>query len=303
MLVDEYQDTNIAQNELVALLAGGKQNITAVCDDDQCLPSNTLVETSNGRVAIKDIREKDVVITAVGKGYLSTSVVTHVRKNKKKARFITLTTISGVTLESTDNHRLFCHVPGRKFGARYYYVYLMQRKNLGWRLGITNDLAQRLRLERSADRIIAVRSCNSEQEARFYEAVYALRFGVPTYPLKPRKRMVLTGKWLIKLFEEIDSEEGAQHLARALGIDLSAHHFALGGVVRGNSARVKVVLRMCIRRHRTKWAKERMLTNPTISHEVALETSSVNTIRILKEAAIPLTKAKKGGKLEEDLQI
>jgi len=37
ILVDEFQDTNIAQNELVALLAGKRQNITAVCDDDQSI--------------------------------------------------------------------------------------------------------------------------------------------------------------------------------------------------------------------------------------------------------------------------
>jgi len=37
ILVDEFQDTNIAQNELVAMLAGAKQNITAVCDDDQSI--------------------------------------------------------------------------------------------------------------------------------------------------------------------------------------------------------------------------------------------------------------------------
>lgn len=37
ILVDEFQDTNIAQNELVTLLAGTKQNITAVCDDDQSI--------------------------------------------------------------------------------------------------------------------------------------------------------------------------------------------------------------------------------------------------------------------------
>lgn len=37
ILVDEYQDTNIAQNELVKLLAGKKQNITAVLDDDQSI--------------------------------------------------------------------------------------------------------------------------------------------------------------------------------------------------------------------------------------------------------------------------
>jgi len=37
ILVDEFQDTNIAQNELVAMLSGKKQNITAVCDDDQSI--------------------------------------------------------------------------------------------------------------------------------------------------------------------------------------------------------------------------------------------------------------------------
>lgn len=37
ILVDEFQDANIAQNELVAMLAGKKQNITAVCDDDQSI--------------------------------------------------------------------------------------------------------------------------------------------------------------------------------------------------------------------------------------------------------------------------
>lgn len=35
ILVDEYQDTNIAQNELVMLLAGKRANITVVADDDQ----------------------------------------------------------------------------------------------------------------------------------------------------------------------------------------------------------------------------------------------------------------------------
>ncbi len=37
LLVDEYQDTNIAQNELVELLAGKNGNITVVADDDQSI--------------------------------------------------------------------------------------------------------------------------------------------------------------------------------------------------------------------------------------------------------------------------
>lgn len=37
ILVDEFQDTNIAQNELVRLLAGKKANLTVVADDDQSI--------------------------------------------------------------------------------------------------------------------------------------------------------------------------------------------------------------------------------------------------------------------------
>ena len=37
ILVDEFQDTNFAQNELAILMAGKKQNITVVADDDQAI--------------------------------------------------------------------------------------------------------------------------------------------------------------------------------------------------------------------------------------------------------------------------
>ena len=37
VLVDEFQDTNIAQNELIKLLAGKEKNITVVLDDDQSI--------------------------------------------------------------------------------------------------------------------------------------------------------------------------------------------------------------------------------------------------------------------------
>jgi len=37
ILIDEFQDTNFAQNELAMLLAGTKQNITVVGDDDQAI--------------------------------------------------------------------------------------------------------------------------------------------------------------------------------------------------------------------------------------------------------------------------
>ncbi|MFM7063730.1 MAG: UvrD-helicase domain-containing protein, partial [Actinomycetes bacterium] len=71
VLVDEYQDTNRAQNELVLLLAGGHHNVTVVGDSDQCLPAGTMIATAAGPVPIESVRQGDVVL---GTGGRSTTV-------------------------------------------------------------------------------------------------------------------------------------------------------------------------------------------------------------------------------------
>ena len=295
ILVDEFQDTNYAQNQLLYLLTGNHQNLSVVADDDQCLPTGTKIATTAGQKNIESIKRGEKVITAVGKGYTSTSRVDNVMKSTKLTRLIALKTESGKEITSTDNHKMFCLIPGRKYGTKkFFYVYLMQRRNLGWRMGITDDLAQRLKLERSADRIIAIKECETEQEARYHETVLSLNYGVPLYPFKPRKRMVLTGEWLNRLFGEIDTESRVKKLAHDLGIDLNAHHFCLGGVVRGDSDRAKVILRMCVRRNRTFWARDRLLTNPIVQHEVKLETSSASILKNIRKTNLKLLKAKKG---------
>ena len=48
ILVDEYQDTNQAQNEMVLLLADGHRNVCVVGDTDQCLPPGTVVAGPEG---------------------------------------------------------------------------------------------------------------------------------------------------------------------------------------------------------------------------------------------------------------
>lgn len=111
ILVDEFQDTNYAQFQLVKLLAERHRNITVVGDDDQCLPPDTLIETSIGPRRIKDIAVGEKVITAVGKGYTSTSKVTKIFKKKKVARFLTFETEKGRKVTVTDNHKMFCFVP------------------------------------------------------------------------------------------------------------------------------------------------------------------------------------------------
>ena len=292
LLVDEFQDTNYAQNQLAILLAGKTQNITVCADDDQCLPAKAKILTSKGKFFIKDIKIGDRVATAVGKGYLSYSRVIHKYKKKKKAKFLTFTTESGKRIEVTDNHKMFCMIPCRKFERDIcYYVYLMWRDDFGWRLGITSDLAQRLKLERSADKILAIKSCSSLEEARLMETIFSLKYQIPTYPFKPRKRMKLDAYWLEKLFKSFDTQKNAVKLAEDLGIDLNAHHFCLNGVVRGNKVRVKINLKICARKHRTKWARNRYLDSPKINHEVTLETSSQKAIEALSTAGLILKKA------------
>lgn len=64
VLVDEFQDTNVAQNEMVKLLVGKKGNITVVCDDDQSIYRFRGAAVSNVLEFRKDFpRVKVIVLT------------------------------------------------------------------------------------------------------------------------------------------------------------------------------------------------------------------------------------------------
>lgn len=73
ILVDEFQDTNIAQNELVALLAGDQQNITAVCDDDQSIYKFRGAAVSNVLSFRKHFSKAELVV--LSQNYRSTQAI------------------------------------------------------------------------------------------------------------------------------------------------------------------------------------------------------------------------------------
>ncbi len=285
ILVDEFQDTNHAQFELVKLLAARHANVTVVADDDQCLPPGTMVATPAGGRPIESFQAGDRVLTAVGRGVLGTSVVTGVFRQRKPARFLTFELQSGRRLTVTANHKLFCFVPRRGPSREFTYVYLMERRDLGWRIGVTNDLAMRLCRERSADRIVGLRACRSEAEARYLEALWSLEHGIPTLPFEPRRDTLVVGDDLERLFHQLETRKAAERLAAELGVDLNHHHVALSGVHRRRPARTKVILTM---------GSRRVGKSPQMLHEVRVETSAPGVIERLRAAGLALRKTKRG---------
>jgi len=296
ILVDEFQDTNFAQFQIVKLLAGAAKNITVVADDDQCLPGDSLIETPTGKKQIKEMQQGDLVLTAVGKSHIGISKVKKVFKRQKKARFITFKTESGENITVTSEHKMFCYVPPwpKKLKDKIYYVYLMWRKGLGWRLGITDDLAVRLKLERSADKIVGLRAFKTECEAQYLEVYLSLKYGIPTVCFKERKGVLIIDEWLEKLYKELHTEEGVRKLAEDLDINLDFHHYCLAAVNRGSKVRVKINLHFCYRKYISKERKNKILVNPSILHCVILETSDEETLGKIRKIGLRLKKTKKG---------
>ncbi|PIT94676.1 hypothetical protein COT98_02515 [Candidatus Falkowbacteria bacterium CG10_big_fil_rev_8_21_14_0_10_39_9] len=296
MMVDEFQDTNMAQYELLKLLAGEKLNLVVVGDDDQCLPGDSLIITKTGKQRIDRIKVGTEVATAVGRGYLSYGRVDFVNKTKKNCRLITFSTSGGRKIKVTDNHKMFSYLPGQT-DKKFYYVYLMNKQSLGWRIGITNNIKTRLRLERSADRILAVRSFASEAEARYHETLWALKYGIPTVCFCERDGIIDKKKWSERLYQELDVARGVIKMARDLDLDLEDHQFALGAVNRGGKVRIKINLEMCHRNYRSKGVSKLFLQSPAVTHLLSVETSHQPTINKLRKMGFNLTKAKAGYRL------
>jgi DNA helicase-2/ATP-dependent DNA helicase PcrA len=171
----------------------------------------------------------------------------------------------------------------------------MYRQNLGWRLGTTNDLAVRLKLERSADAIIGLRAFDTEKEARYHELLWSLQYQIPTCIFKEREGVMLQGELVERLYKVIDTEKNAKRLADDLGIDLTSYHHVLGAVTRGKGERIKIVLSQCYRNYtRKKRSSDALMRNPLIAHEVRLETSNPKIKEQLEAHTISYQKAKKG---------
>ncbi|MGH9251171.1 MAG: UvrD-helicase domain-containing protein, partial [Acidimicrobiales bacterium] len=133
ILVDEYQDTNRVQNELVLLLAADHRNIAVVGDQDQCLPPGTSVATPAGDRPIEALREGDEVLGTGSAGRLLPGRITAFREGRYAGRTYRIH-VGGRVIHGTPHHVL---PADSTLEAGGYLVYLMERDDRGFRVGLT----------------------------------------------------------------------------------------------------------------------------------------------------------------------
>jgi DNA helicase-2/ATP-dependent DNA helicase PcrA len=107
VLVDEFQDTNIAQYTLVMHLSSAHKNIFCVGDPDQCFPVGTQISTPQGKRAIETIETGDIVFAASGFGAMLASRVAHAGRRYFNGDLVKVTTKSGNSFTVTPNHIIF----------------------------------------------------------------------------------------------------------------------------------------------------------------------------------------------------
>ncbi|MFT8314492.1 MAG: UvrD-helicase domain-containing protein [Clostridium sp.] len=246
IMIDEYQDTNKAQYELARLLAKEHKNICVVGDDDQCLPEGTMVNLGDKVVPIETIKENDNVLCAGGNGSTLKGTVKKVLKKSYRGLMVKLTTVSGKVVKATPNHLTFARLNVQE---EAYYVYLMFKRGMGYRIGQTQSVRSRkagdpvngmfVRLnQEKADKMWILKVCGDKGEATYYEQYFSVKYGIPTAVFYSKDRKItLSQEQLDKLFSEINTYEAADKLFEENYLSEDYPHHRANAVIRGNTAR------------------------------------------------------------------
>ncbi|HET8709189.1 MAG TPA: 3'-5' exonuclease, partial [Candidatus Saccharimonadales bacterium] len=274
VMIDEYQDTNLAQYKLVKLLTNQDNNIAVVGDDWQCLIPEASIETIDGIKAIKEVKKGDLVKAASGYGRANFFPVSAVKKFNFKGELTHIETASGKDINCTPNHIVFA----RWDTTDAYFVYLMFSKKYGYRIGQAkgtrfdgkkNDIGLRVRANQErADRMWIIKTCVSHEEATYFEALFAYKYGLPmlVFHAFSNRAMGLSQEHIDDIYSQIDTTERAKNLMVDMGLCFDYPHFMPQATSRNRNKRVNVnVVLFGDKRVSTQsdWSASRLSVNTT----------------------------------------
>lgn len=293
IMVDEYQDTNGAQYELVRLLAEKNGNICVVGDDDQCLvPDSKVYIEGDKSILIKDVKNGDKVRVAIGNGETIYKEVSNVCKKEYSGDIIKITTKLGKVIKGTSSHISFAQV---NIKDNLFYVYLMYKEGMGYRIGQTSSVRSRkgektsgikVRLNgEQADKIWIIKVCHNKADASYYEEYFSVKYGIPKCVFNAKGRNSSMNQELInKMFSEIDTINNAEKLMDNENLYKEYPHHRSSAVIRGNTARKIINL---------SFFGGKKNSNGIYSNRIGLNTSGDDVKNKLIEAGFKIIDGKK----------
>lgn len=230
VMIDEYQDTNLAQKRLVDILAKKADSFMIVGDDDQCQPPDTMVQIKPSKL---EVGETPIVSLDEGSKVRvfnrHSGKVTGTRSvTKKQVRWykgpMIHVEVGNCKTRTTPSHKFLTRWTDRT-DTEKWVVYLMRREDRGYRVGwcqLFNSegalhFGQRARLEK-ADAAWILEVHDTKKRASAAESIIAANFGIPTVMLEPNGELY-DEEVVSKIFNEIDSWENGSDCLRAYRLD------------------------------------------------------------------------------------
>ena len=248
ILIDEYQDTNHAQYLLTKMISAKYKNLCVVGDNDQCLIEGTIVQTKDGLKKVEDIKVGDEILAGFGNGDVSYAHIDYLSKEYFSGTTVKITTKTGKSVTATPNHIVFTKI---NLEEDKYYIYIMYKKGLGYRIGQTSSVRSSRGLKKAnglmirlhgehADRIWCIKVCNNKNEASYFEEYYACKYGLPKVVFRSKGRAInMMQEDINKLFHEIDTIKNGEKLMNDefLYFDYP-HHFAQAVTTKSNFRKI-----------------------------------------------------------------
>jgi len=288
ILLDEAQDSSKLVLDIVK--SSNVSGIVIVGDSYQCLTEGTLISTPNGKVKIENISIDDEVNVACGFGDKTIGKVESINKSEINEKIVRITTENGNVIEGTINHMIFGKIDGYNIGEGKYYVYLMFKKNYGYRIGITSSLRKlnnknqngfmaRINAERG-DKLWILKVCDNMEDAIYYENFYSFEYGIPQMVFTSDNTKVISQTTINNIFKNIDTYSRVKKLFNDLYLFEEYPHYIPQSSTGINGERLRVSFTMFgnkIISKKSGYSSEKIFNlHP---HEMSINTTNMDFVK------------------------